>query len=180
MADIEALRERFVGLEGSDNEKEAAYMIDFLNEDMLYFGNISGSATIEGMYNAVHEKQKTFSKKSKCAETFGPYIEEYAESRHMSISWFIRSFKHYCKMTPLNYIVSIRISNAKTLLENTSYNITEIAAIVGYDNPLYFSALFKKNTGMSPTEFRKTYKRELQMDYTGLDLPMYVKKNGED
>ena len=81
-------------------------------------------------------------------------IEEYAASRHMSISWFIRNFKRYCKMTPLNYIVSIRISNAKNLLENTSYNITEIATIVGYDNPLYFSRLFHKHEGIAPSEYR--------------------------
>ena len=81
-------------------------------------------------------------------------IETYAAERHMSISWFIRNFKQYCNMTPLNYILSIRISNAKTLLENTSYNVTEIAAIVGYDNPLYFSRLFHKYEGFSPTEYR--------------------------
>ena len=83
-------------------------------------------------------------------------IEEYAASRHMSISWFIRNFKRYCKMTPLNYIVGIRISNAKTLLENTTYNITEIASIVGYDNPLYFSRLFCKREGISPREYRNS------------------------
>lgn len=81
-------------------------------------------------------------------------IEEYAASRHMSVSWFIRNFKRYCKMTPLNYIVEIRISNAKNLLENTTYNITEIASIVGYDNPLYFSRLFREREGMSPREYR--------------------------
>ena len=83
-------------------------------------------------------------------------IEEYAASRHMSVSWFIRNFKRYCKMTPLNYIVGIRISNAKNLLENTTYNITEIASIVGYDNPLYFSRLFRERVGLSPREYRNT------------------------
>ena len=81
-------------------------------------------------------------------------IEEYAASRQMSVSWFIRNFKRYCKMTPLNYIMAIRISNAKNLLENTTYNITEIASIVGYDNPLYFSRLFHEREGMSPREYR--------------------------
>ncbi len=73
----------------------------------------------------------------------------------MSTSWFIRNFKLYTKTTPLNYILSIRIANAQSLLENTKYNITEIAAIAGYDNPLYFSRLFKKQTGLSPSEYRK-------------------------
>ena len=45
--------------------------------------------------------------------------------------------------------------NAQNLLENTEYNITEIAEAVGYDNPLYFSRLFHKHTGLSPSAYRK-------------------------
>lgn len=82
-------------------------------------------------------------------------IEEYAGSQHMSVSWFIRNFKEYTSSTPAQYILSLRISNAQSLLESTSYNVTEIADIVGYDNPLYFSRLFRKQCGMSPSEFRK-------------------------
>jgi len=82
-------------------------------------------------------------------------IEEYAASRHMSTCWFIRNFKQYTKMTPLQYILSIRIANAQSLLETTLYSMTEIASIVGYDNPLYFSRIFKKQTGLSPSEYRK-------------------------
>lgn len=82
-------------------------------------------------------------------------IEDYAASHHMSVSWFIRNFKEYTNCTPTQYLLSLRISNAETLLESTNYNITEIAGIVGYDNPLYFSRLFKKQCGLSPSEFRK-------------------------
>ena len=73
----------------------------------------------------------------------------------MSISWFIRNFKDYTGSTPTQYLLSLRISNAQSLLESTSYNVTEIAEIVGYNNPLYFSRLFKKQCEVSPTEFRR-------------------------
>ena len=76
----------------------------------------------------------------------------------MSVSWFIRNFKEYTGTTPTQYILSLRISNAQSLLESTSYNVTEIANIVGYDNPLYFSRLFKKQCGVSPSEFRRQLK----------------------
>ena len=68
-------------------------------------------------------------------------IEEYAASRGMSVSWFIRNFKEYAKVTPLQYIVSLRISNAQFLLETTTYTVAEIGHIVGYENPLYFSRI---------------------------------------
>ncbi len=86
-------------------------------------------------------------------------IEEYAASRNMSTCWFIRTFKQYNRQTPMQYILSIRMANAQSLLETTSYNVTEVAMIVGYENPLYFSRLFKKHTGFSPREYRDLQKR---------------------
>lgn len=82
-------------------------------------------------------------------------IEDYAASKHMSACWFIRNFKQYHNITPMQYILNLRIANARNLLVTTSCNVTEVAAIVGYENPLYFSRLFKKQTGMSPSEYRK-------------------------
>lgn len=87
-------------------------------------------------------------------------IEAYAAEKGMSACWFIRTFKQYNKITPMQYVLTIRIANAKSLLETTSYNVTEIAEIVGYDNPLYFSRLFKKQTGMSPSEYRKLKEKD--------------------
>ena len=101
---------------------------------------------IESAVRYFHENyNKTFS------------IEDYAKEHNMSVSWFIRNFKEYTNLTPAQYILSLRICNAQTLLESTSYNVTEIASIVGYDNPLYFSRLFHKQIGMSPTDFRKQF-----------------------
>lgn len=82
-------------------------------------------------------------------------IDEYAASMHRSTTWLIRSFKQYTGMTPMQFIISIRITNAQRLLRITDYNITEVAAIVGYDNPLYFSRLFRKQTGIAPSEYKK-------------------------
>lgn len=85
-------------------------------------------------------------------------IDTYAEEHHFSTSWFIRNFKLYTGSTPMQYILAKRIYNAEALLHGTQYNITEIAQIVGYDNPLYFSRIFKKIKGLSPSEYRKISK----------------------
>ncbi len=82
-------------------------------------------------------------------------IDKYAVSCNMSTSCFIRNFRNITGKTPLQYILSLRISNAQSLLENTDYSVSEIAMNVGYDNPLYFSRLFHKQTGMSPREYRR-------------------------
>lgn len=82
-------------------------------------------------------------------------IEQYARSRHMSVSWFIRSFRHYMGMTPMQYITAIRINTARELLKNTDYSIQEVSALSGYDNPLYFSRIFRRHTGYSPSRYRQ-------------------------
>ena len=58
-------------------------------------------------------------------------------------------------MSPAQYILSLRMVNAQSLLERTTYNIKEISEIVGYENPLYFSRVFKKEIGTSPAQYRK-------------------------
>ncbi len=82
-------------------------------------------------------------------------IEKYAEEHLMTPGWFIQNFKQITKSTPMQYIISLRITNAMNLIDNTEYNMTQIASAVGYDNSLYFSRLFKKYTGMSPSEYKK-------------------------
>ena len=82
-------------------------------------------------------------------------IEQYAAEHLMSVNWFIHSFKSVMKMSPMQYIISLRIAMAKGYLENSTKNIAEISNEVGYGNALYFSRLFRKYTGMTPTEYRK-------------------------
>lgn len=81
-------------------------------------------------------------------------MNEYAKEHHLSISWFTRCFKQYTGLPPTQYLLSLRIQNAQSLLETSTYNISEIASIVGFHDPLYFSRLFKKQIGVSPEHYR--------------------------
>lgn len=82
-------------------------------------------------------------------------LEYFASLCNLSKYRFIHSFKEYSGISPINYIIKIRIEKAKELLLSSSLNISEISSLVGYENSMYFSRLFKKNNGMSPTEYRK-------------------------
>lgn len=84
-------------------------------------------------------------------------IDQYAAAHGMSAGWFIRTFKEYTGLTPARYLLSLRMSHSQDLLENTDCSIAEIAEIVGYENPLYFSRVFKKQTGISPSGYRKQH-----------------------
>jgi len=82
-------------------------------------------------------------------------IKEYANSCNISCCWFIRSFKNYIGTTPIQYITNIRINKAKNLLHSSCFTIGEIANLIGYQNPLYLSRIFKKIVGLAPMNYRR-------------------------
>jgi len=82
-------------------------------------------------------------------------IDEYIERLGIGRNIFFAKFKNVTGHTPLQYLLEIRISTAKTLLESTEYPIGDISRIVGYDNPLYFSRLFRNHTGLSPMQYKR-------------------------
>ena len=92
-------------------------------------------------------------------------IEQYAASRSMSTSWFNRSFRNSVGTSPMQYILEIRIRNAQTLLETTDYSVADIASVIGYDNPMYFSRLFRKAKGLSPAKYRKVYREKFKEQF---------------
>jgi len=57
--------------------------------------------------------------------------------------------------SPHAYLIKVRLERAKELLITTSFNVSEISFAVGYENPLYFSRMFKKYTGVSPANYKK-------------------------
>lgn len=82
-------------------------------------------------------------------------VEELAQMYNMTPNHFIRSFKKYVGASPNAFHISVRIDNACDMLTSTDMSIESIAHASGYEDPLYFSRAFKKQTGMSPTEYRK-------------------------
>lgn len=97
-------------------------------------------------------------------------IEQYAVSRNMSTSWFNRSFRSAVGTSPMQYILDVRIRNAQTLLETTDYSVGNIAALVGYENPMYFSRLFRKAKGLSPSKYRKTFREKFMEGIKGAEI----------
>ncbi len=85
-------------------------------------------------------------------------IQTYAQGCNITPCWFIRSFKRQMGVTPQRYLTGIRMNKARELLAGSTYNVSEIAGLVGYPNPLYFSRVFSQTQGCSPTEFRRQHR----------------------
>ena len=85
------------------------------------------------------------------------YTDDYLASMcNLSTYHFIHTFKRVTGLPPKAYISQIRMNKAKELLCMTRLNMNEIANIIGYDNPLYFSRVFRNQCFCSPTEYRKS------------------------
>lgn len=86
-------------------------------------------------------------------------LETIAEQLHISPSHLSRTFKKVRGESLTEYINHCRIEKAKEYLKTTDTLTYEIAELVGYNDPAYFSSIFKKHTGMSPTEYRDKKER---------------------
>mgnify|MGYP004603130811 CR=1 FL=1 len=84
-------------------------------------------------------------------------LESLAETFHLSASYLTRSFKKALGVTPMHYLQQLRIKEAKALLlSRPELSVRSIAELCGYTDQHYFSRVFQKAVGISPTEFRKS------------------------
>ncbi|MCD9022493.1 AraC family transcriptional regulator [Cohnella silvisoli] len=82
-------------------------------------------------------------------------LSEIANRLYISPHYLSHIFKEETGNSPINYLIQRRVGEAMRLLLTTSMTVQEIASEVGYDNANYFSMVFKKATGTSPSLFRK-------------------------
>lgn len=82
-------------------------------------------------------------------------IEELSERLGISPSYFCLLFKNHVGQTFVEYLTRQRVEAAKFLLEHSDRSITQIGANVGYHERRYFTRVFQKATGMTPSEYRE-------------------------
>ena len=80
-------------------------------------------------------------------------IKDLAEKFCISQSHLELLFKKKYGIPPQEYLISVRIERAKEILKKHETSVKETAFSAGFDNPLYFSRLFKKKTGIAPSLF---------------------------
>jgi YesN/AraC family two-component response regulator len=88
------------------------------------------------------------------SEGFG--IPELCDALHLGKSQLHKKIKTLTGKTPIQYIRSIKLNEARNLLL-TSANISEVAFDLGYSDPKYFARVFKDEFGLTPSDFVKQY-----------------------
>lgn len=86
-------------------------------------------------------------------------LDKLAIMVYMSKFHFSNEFKKRFAVTPIDYLLNLRIEQAGSLLKLSDYTMAEIAELSGFHSASYFSQIFKKKTGFTPSEYRRQYGR---------------------
>lgn len=81
-------------------------------------------------------------------------VSKLAALENVSASHYFALFKSRTGRSPIDYFIRLRMRRACELLRETSLSIKEIAAELGYDDPFYFSRIFKSVNQVAPREYR--------------------------
>jgi two-component system response regulator YesN len=86
-------------------------------------------------------------------------LQAFAAEHNVSLAYFSRLFKDEVGMTFSDYLTRVRIEKAKELLERLDVRLSELSVLVGYDDPKYFSQIFRRAAGMSPLDYQRSRHR---------------------
>ena len=84
-------------------------------------------------------------------------ISDLAEMCGMSERYFLQIFRAYLSSSPKEFLIRLRLNQAKQLLVSENLSVSEIAALCGFSDLFYFSRSFRSKTGLTPSEYRKNY-----------------------
>lgn len=85
-------------------------------------------------------------------------LADLARECGLSVTQFARAFRHSTGMSPHRWLLALRVSKAKNLLERSDVTLTEVAALCGFSSQSHLNAAFKQLAGLSPGRWRRTFK----------------------
>jgi transcriptional regulator GlxA family with amidase domain len=96
-------------------------------------------------------------------------VSTLAAQASVSTSHYFALFKRQMGTAPIDFFIRLRMNHARELLDSTGSSVKEIAATMGYDDPFYFSRVFKSVHQVAPAEYRRR---------NGLGKPAAKPENG--
>lgn len=90
-------------------------------------------------------------------------LHRLSQEAYLSKYHFLRVFKQTYRITPHQYLLRRRIDQARQFLRENELSVSEICYLTGFESPGSFSSLFKREVGMSPSQYRKFYLQQQQL-----------------
>ena len=91
-------------------------------------------------------------------------LERLAAQFHYNARYLASIFKRRTGYSPIDYVIQLRMHQARKLLRSTDIPVKKLARHIGYDDVLYFTRLFKKTTGMTPRQYRLEHRASEDAD----------------
>lgn len=126
-------------------------LVDLLQQDAA----INSNSDLK-VYSLMHQAKKYMKENASCDIS----TEDIAASVNLSESRFRFLFKKTYGITAHQHLINLRISMAKQLLWDNNYSMSEIAAQCGFGSQQYFSDMFKRETGLSPSKYKDSFERK--------------------
>ena len=82
-------------------------------------------------------------------------LDDLVELVHINKFYLIRIFKQEVGMSPIDYLIHVRIDEAQKMLRNTNIAIADIAHLVGFQSPSHFSKTFRELSNLTPSQYRR-------------------------
>lgn len=161
------LKQILQGCRKEDLQLEADYHVGILLEQSNGYEELLKNVEALLFQTSVHNEFKLNDKSSRAIiDTVATYLtihaaekislQAIAEEFGFNYTYLSYLFKKTLGKSPSEYLTQCRIDQAKRLLtQSEEHSIKEISNAVGYDDPYYFSRIFKATTGLSPSEYRK-------------------------
>jgi AraC-like DNA-binding protein len=143
-------------------------LLDMLQTDCGSAELIYASQTLAHLFSALiclqRENQRPDADVSRKIEDSISYMKQHldeplraarlASIARMSLPHYFVLFKRETGCTPIDYFIHLRMQHARHLLAATAWSVKEVAAALGYEDPLYFSRVFKTINQVTPTQYR--------------------------
>ena len=82
-------------------------------------------------------------------------VDEFAQLLNLGRSVFYQKLKSIIGLSPVDFIREIRIKRAVQLIDSGEYNFSQVAYMTGFNDPKYFGKCFKRQLGMTPSEYKE-------------------------
>ena len=145
------LAEEFYRLQGKGHSRAAEHLLISLLH--RWYGSVQPGASAKSGHveRALALMEKSIRKKLS--------TDALSEKLGISKEHFIRVFRGKTGIPPLQYFTRLKIKAAGAFLADTNFKIGVVAEYFGFESPFHFSKVFKKTTGLSPKEYRETFRR---------------------
>lgn len=144
---------------GESNDK--ATNCDVVVESFQYYSSTDEPMTVRSGFYSGLIQQATKLMNAGYMQEFS--IDQLSRELNVSRAYLTSKFSSEMGLSPMQYLVNLRMSRARYLLLTSELPVSKIGESVGFKDAFYFSRFFKKNDGMSPTQYREAHVREAAM-----------------